>query len=299
MLLENVAGLFANLLNGSEICVPPLQTIGIRGSSDVDVLELVQGIDRYAPNSVILVPALLLGITAAAEYKLSDFESLKFVAVGGGRVAADMLARANAQNIPVYEGYGLTECGSVVALNTPKHQRAGTVGNLLPHVEAEVINGELVVSTPRMLGYLGDQQHSPTQIPTGDRVDIDSDGFVTVHGRLKNLFITAYGRNISPEWIESELQNELAIGLALVCGEAEPVNTALIVPRGEYGAADVAHAIAHCNQRLPDYARIGRWSLISWNELASAGGITGNGRLRRDVAMTVLDKLSKHELLGA
>ena len=69
--------------------------------------------------------------------QLPDAEAA-FVAVGGARVPATLLERAHALGIPAYEGYGLSECHSVVALNTPGACRAGSVGRVLPHVRVEV-----------------------------------------------------------------------------------------------------------------------------------------------------------------
>ena len=281
LLLENTAGLFANLLNGSEIFVPQLNKLGIDGSSDLTLPEFIAGLDRFTPDSIILVPALLLGVVAAAEFGLSEFPYLEFVAVGGGRIARSLLERASSQNIPVYEGYGLTECGSVLSLNTPERRAMGTVGQLLPHVQAEVINEELVVHKPIMLGYLGETIGNTSVVNTGDKVAIDEDGFVTLSGRIKNTFITSFGRNVSPEWIESELQSEIAIAQASVFGEALPRNIAVIVARGEFGDSDVEQAVQQCNARLPDYARIGQWHRVSREEMHSIDGLTANGRPRR------------------
>ncbi len=282
LLLENVAGVFANLINGSEIHVPELSRVGVRGSSEVDIVEFVSALERHAPHSLILVPALLLGVTAASEFGLGKFTSLKFIAVGGGRVALALLERAEHQHLPVFEGYGLTECGSVVALNTPQARRAGTVGRLLPHVRATVVEGELVVSHPTMVGVLGETARADGVVATGDAVEVDESGYVRVRGRLKNTYITAFGRNVSPEWVESELLNELSVGYAAVFGEGREAATALLVARGEASDTDLAAAVAACNARLPDYARIGTWHRATRQQLEAVDGLTANGRIRRD-----------------
>lgn len=290
LLLEQVAGLYANLINGSRIDIPNLADIGIRGSSDIDVPVFANAIAERAPESLILVPQLLLGLIVVAEFGLVHFSSLKFVAVGGGKVTTDLLARAEACKLPVYEGYGLTECVSVVALNTPADRRPGTVGKLLPHVKAHVCDGELIVTEPRMLGYLGDESTRVEVIKTGDLVAMDNEGYVTVQGRKRNVFITAFGRNVSPEWLEAELQCEIEIALSLVTGEASPTNTALIIPRGDANAASIQAAIERCNARLPDYARISSWLAVPLAELVEAGGVTGNGRIRRTAALGLLNQ---------
>jgi len=297
LLLENTAGLFANLLNGSTIYVPDLAEIGVQGSSQVDVGQFVKGIETFGPDSIIVVPALLLAITASAEFGLVHFKHFKFVAVGGGRVTPELLHRAAQQNIPVYEGYGLTECGSVITLNTPMAQKIGSVGRLLPHVEASVENEELIVTRPRMLGVIGDLD-TCTEVATGDRVAIDVDGYLTVYGRLKNTFITAYGRNVSPEWVESELQNELCISHAAVFGEAAEINTALLLPRGEPSDADLDAAVSASNLRLPDYAQIGAWHRVTAADMHHYNGLTSNGRVRRQAWQELFNFMTQPEQLG-
>ena len=298
LLLENVAGLFANLMNGSEIFVPALDEIGIRGSSDVDIVVLSQSFDQYQPHSAIVVPALLLGLTAAAEFGVTGYQSLKFLAVGGGRVAHSLLQRAESQGLLVYEGYGLTECGSVVSMNRPGAMRAGTVGRLLPHVRGRVTNGELVITQPRLLGIVGCTDEFCDFVATGDLAEFDDDGYLTIHGRLKNLFITAFGRNVSPEWVEAELQNELVVGLAAVFGEARESNVAVLVPRGEPSDDDLQQAVDRCNERLPDYARVGHWRRLEMAQLHQMGGLTGNGRIKRDAIAEAVSDFEQIKQLG-
>ncbi|HAL21818.1 MAG TPA: long-chain acyl-CoA synthetase, partial [Stenotrophomonas sp.] len=230
-LLENVAGLYAALLSGAEIALPSLHEIGYTGAAGLDVPTLLSCLNRYHPESIILVPQLLLALVTAAEQGAELPASLRYLAVGGGRVSPGLLSRARRLGLPVFEGYGLTECGSVVCLNRPGAQRDGTVGRPLPHVRVHSVDGEIVVSGARALGYLGGDSLPEGPIHTGDLGHVDADGFVHVTGRRKNVFITAFGRNVSPEWIESELLAHPAIAQALVWGEGQADNVALLVPR--------------------------------------------------------------------
>jgi long-chain acyl-CoA synthetase len=285
LLLENVAGVYANLGNGNRIGVPYLVDIGISGSSGLDVARFVTAQTDWRPQSIILVPQLLLALTAAAEFGMRLPDSYRFVAVGGGKVPASLIERARAAGIPAFEGYGLTECGSVVALNLPAASRPGSVGRPLGNVAVEAVDGELHVFGSSMLGYLG-QKRAASPVATGDLGTVDAEGFVHVSGRRKNGFITAFGRNVSPEWVESELQTELAIGYAAVFGESLAANVALVVPRGEQSGDAIRRAIAAANARLPDYARIAAWRLLEPEAFRRAGCLTANGRLRRDVIIT-------------
>ena len=85
----------------------------------LDAARLLGTLSREQPNSLILVPELLQVLVVAAERGWQPPASLQFVAVGGAKVSRELLERADAAGIPVYEGYGLSECASVVCLNTP------------------------------------------------------------------------------------------------------------------------------------------------------------------------------------
>ncbi|WP_295914527.1 AMP-binding protein [uncultured Xanthomonas sp.] len=285
-LLENVGGLYAPLLSGAQIALPSLAEIGYSGAAGLDIPTLIACLHRYQPHSVILVPQLLLGLVMAAERGVPLPASLRYLAVGGGRVGPGLLRRAAALQLPVFEGYGLTECASVVALNRPEAQRLGSVGRPLPHARVQVVDGELQVEGVRCLGYLGAPGPAPGPIATGDLGHVDADGFVHITGRRKHVFITAFGRNVSPEWVESELLQHPLIAQAVVCGEARAHNLAVLWPRraGEDDAA-LRGALAEVNAGLPDYARVAGFVRAAAPFSAADGLLTGNGRPRRDAIL--------------
>lgn len=277
-LLENVAGLYAPILQQVTVNVLPLAQLGFNGANQFNVFAFLQQLEKIQPQACILVPQLLMALVLACEKGFPVPAHLKFIAVGGGKVSTAMLARANALGLPVYEGYGLSECGSVVCLNRPGDSRMGAVGKPLEHTQVEInTDGEIVVRGRFMLGYLGEDQEV-TEIATGDLGSIDTDGFVYVSGRKKNLFITAYGRNVNPEWVEAELISHPAIAQATVFGEAMAENVAVITPRTGFQWSDVEEALSDINMHLPDYARVGR--IIRSDEPFSTnnGLATANGR---------------------
>ncbi|MBB5863202.1 long-subunit acyl-CoA synthetase (AMP-forming) [Xanthomonas arboricola] len=220
-LLENVAGLYATLLSGAQVALPSLAQIGYTGASGLDVPSLLHCLQRYQPESVILVPQLLLALVSAAEQGVALPASLRYIAVGGGHIGPSLLARAGALGLPVFEGYGLTECGSVVCLNRPDAVRAGSVGQALAHARVQIVDGEIQVDGVRALGYLGEETLPPGPVRTGDLGHVDRDGFVHITGRRKHVFITAFGRNVSPEWVESELLQHPLLAQVVVWGEAQ------------------------------------------------------------------------------
>src|SRR5690606_12402964 len=145
-LLENIAGIHAPLLAGATCLLPPADVTGISYAGP-DVSRRLACISSSRPDSIVLVPELLRLLVGAAERSWKVPDSLRFVAVGGAAVSVDLLARAESLGLPVFEGYGLSECASVVCLNTPDARRRGSVGRPLPHARVRVADdGQIMVS---------------------------------------------------------------------------------------------------------------------------------------------------------
>ncbi len=279
LLLENVAGIYAPLLRGAEIALPGLADLGWRGMAGFDPGALQRVVLETRPNSLILVPELLKAwVMTLRGQSVSD--SLRFIAVGGARCDVALIVAARQQGLPVYEGYGLTECGSVVSLNHPGSDRAGTVGRPLPHVRLTVdATQEIHISALGFLGYLGDSAAGdcPADYATGDLGHLDADGFLYLSGRQKNLLITAFGRNIAPEWIEAALTAQPEIAQAVAVGDARPWLAAVLVTMPGVSAEALSAAVARANAGLPDYARVGAW-VTAVPFTPGNGMATGNGR---------------------
>jgi long-chain acyl-CoA synthetase len=266
VLLENVGGVYAPLAAGMELCVPPLGEVGMRGSSSFDPPACLAAIERWQADSLILLPQMLAALCAALERGARPPRSLKFAAVGGAKVSVALIERARALGLPVYEGYGLSECASVVALNLPGAERIGSVGRPLAHAAVRIVDGEIHVQG----------------ISTGDLGRLDADGFLHIDGRRKHVLITSFGRNVSPEWPEAELLSGHAIAQAAVFGEARARLCALLVPAPGAGAGAIEAQVRAANERLPDYAQIGAWLRADAPFTPQNGFATANGRARRD-----------------
>lgn len=281
-LLENVGGVYAAFLAGACVDLVPQAGLGMTGASGFDVARFIRTLHEHRPHSLILLPQLLLALVAAAEQGAAMPDSLRFAAVGGARVSPGLLLRAEALDLPVFEGYGLSECASVVCVNTPAARRIGTVGRPLAHAAVRLAaDGEVEVRGARMLGYLGEPAPAGEWLPTGDLGHFE-DGFLVLHGRKKHQFVTAFGRNVNPEWVEAELAEQAPIAQAWVHGEALAANVAVIVPRrADCTDADIAAAVAAANATLPDYARVQRWLRADAPFTPANGLLTANGRLRR------------------
>lgn len=281
VLLENVAGLYASLLAGGCYHAATLAEVGMGQAFRPDFARLLTAIVSTGASTLILVPELLRGLIAA-QGQARMTTNLQMIAVGGARVSPDLLNAAKALGLPVVEGYGLSECASVVALNSPDDAVSGTVGKPLPHLEVALADdGEILVSTRPFLGYVGGPA-GPRRLRTGDIGAFDAEGRLRIEGRKANTIITAFGRNVAPEWIESELLAQPEILQAMAMGEADAALSALIVPMPGVAAEAVEAAVQRTNARLPDYARIADWRITPPFDPA-AGQLTPNGRPRREV----------------
>lgn len=306
LLLENVAGLYAPLWRAMPIHLPSLQELGWQGMAGFDPAELNAAVNAKNPGSLILVPELLKAwsLYLAATGK-RPATSLTYVAVGGARVDPALLRQARQLGIPAYQGYGLTECGSVISLNRPGDD-ADDVGRPLGHAEISIEDGEVMARTQAFLGYAGAaEMASGGTFPTGDLGELTTDGHVRLAGRRKNLLITSFGRNISPEWVESILLAQPVVAQAVVTGDSRPSLSAILVGFPGIPEESLAQAVAAANAQLPDYARIEHW--LSSPPFSTQNGMaTGNGRPVRsaitdhfaaDIAALYHTKESHHVVL--
>ncbi len=282
-LLENLAGVYAPLLAGGKVIAPPLAEVGLDGSSGLNIKQLLAAIDKYQPSTLIVVPEMLNALTLSADAGWQPPDSLQFVAVGGGKTSPELLCRAHSAGLPVYEGYGLSECSSVVSLNVPAANRVGAVGRPLPHVSVSIIDGEIVVAGSAFLGYANHADSwGKDVVHTGDLGHIDNDGYLHVDGRLTNRLISSFGRNLSPEWVESELLAGPVLRQAVVIGDDRPHCAALVLPhKPSTSDSEIAEWIDKVNIKLPDYAHVRSWYRLP-KALATADGLlTENGRPKR------------------
>ena len=282
VLLENVAGVYAPLLAGARVVVPPLASVGLEGSSRFDPQRLDAAVAGCGAHSVIVLPQMLRAWTAWRHANHGGAASLRLVAAGGASVGAANLLAARAVGLPAYEGYGLSEGASVQTLNVPGADRPGSAGCVLPHARLRITTeGEIEVSGSLMLGYLGGPA-APAWWPSGDLGLIDGDGFLNVRGRRSNVLITAFGRNVAPEWVEAQLQSQPAIAQAVVFGNDAPALSAVLWPaRAELPDGALERAVQFANAALPDYARVAHWVRARAPFDEAHGMATANGRPRR------------------
>ena len=289
LLLETISAIFLPLLVGGRAHFATESATIFDGARRLDLVSLFED---ARPTCTVLAPQLLgLWVQQLLGAGRRAPERLRFVAVGGAPTPPALIEAAWAVGIPVYEGYGLSECCSVVTLNRPGALKKGSVGHPLPGLKVFIDEGEIVVEGPSVMeGYLGGPNLSGTW-RTGDLGSLDEAGYLTIFGRKDNLIVTSLGRNVSPEWIETMLLADRRIGLCMVFGHGEPRLRALIVPSAA-GAAWFAKTvrderlalISQCCDGAPSYAVPQEVVVMPLHEIARLGLVTANGQFRRKEA---------------
>lgn len=181
-------------------------------------------------------------------WKLDKLVVSKLRKLGGGRIRLLVSGSAPLEKriartfrnlgFNLIEGYGLTETSPVVCTLVPGEEKIGSVGKPFPGVEIRIgPDSEVLVRGPNVMkGYLNKPQETAKTIDpdgwlhTGDQGRIDPDGNLVITGRLKEIIVTAYGKNIAPVPVEQALCGSRYFEQAVVIGDSRPFLVALIVP---------------------------------------------------------------------
>ncbi|SFR31240.1 long-chain acyl-CoA synthetase [Robiginitalea myxolifaciens] len=164
--------------------------------------------------------------------------------VSGSAALQPRLARVfAAAGIPVMEGYGLTETSPVISVNDQRNRgwKIGSVGRIITGVEVKIASdGEILCKGPNvMLGYYKDPEKTNEVLEngyfhTGDIGEIDSEGFLRITDRKKEMFKTSGGKYVAPQLLENRLKQSRFIEQVMVVGEGEKMPAALIQPNFEF-----------------------------------------------------------------
>lgn len=265
-----------------------------------------------------VLPPLLAVKHAAAHHlvfrKIHDVFGgrVKYLLCGGAPMPMYLLEFFNAVGLLILEGYGLTETVAPAAVNREEHFKFGTVGQLIPGMEAKFApDGELYLRGQGLFqGYFKDPEATAAAIDpegwfhTGDIAAMDDEGFITITDRKKDLIVTAGGKNIAPQNIENLIRTMPIISQVMVYGDRRKYLTALITLNekelldfaGRENLAEmqwtdltrhakvqqaVSEHVAAVNSFLAPYEQIKRFVILPQDFTEEAGELTPTLKIRR------------------
>lgn len=207
-----------------------------------DMKRAVGLIPVVKPTCLVVVPGLAEIIVSLAKVKGKEFlGNLNTLIVGAAPVPPRLMDDFRAFGIFPFPGYGLTEGANLTCANMDAATKPHSMGIIYPGQEVKVVNGELWIKGDNIMdGYYNDPEATAAVmedgfLKTGDLVEFDEDGFITIVGRIKNLIILPNGENVSPEEIEDTFYKESFVKDCLVTEQqmnGEAVIAIEILPYG-------------------------------------------------------------------
>ena len=217
---------------------------------------------------------------------------IKALVSGGAALHYDVALFFAALGVPLFQGYGLTECAPVISVNGPGATRLHTVGRPIPGMEVRIAeDGEILARGPSVMrGYWRDdvgtsQVLRDGWLHTGDIGVIDRDGFLQITDRKKDIIVTSGGDNVAPQRVEGVLALQPEIDQAIVYGDGQPHLVALIVPDAEF-----AKAYARRNGLQPELAQ-----LVQHKDFERA---LGEAVTRANESLSVIERVRHFRLMA-
>lgn len=215
--------------------VQPHLFIGVPRIYEKIYSNVKAAIDGKAVLRVGLKLPLLSGIFRKALKKKIGMKTCRFAVTGAAPINPDILELFQSLGIPIFEGYGMTENTAGATLNYAEQNRIGSVGPVFPGTEMKVADdGELLIRGPHVMkGYYKDQKATDAVLRdgwlyTGDVGTIDSDGFVKITGRKKEIYVNSGGKNIAPLVIEETMKSMPLVSQCFLVGDARKYCSALL-----------------------------------------------------------------------
>ena len=178
-----------------------------------------------------------------SKWKEAVGNNLDFIACGSAALQPRLASIFGAAEIPIMEGYGLTETSPLVAINDLRNNgyKIGTVGKVIDKVEVKIADdGEILCKGPNvMMGYYKEEALTKEAIVdgyfhTGDIGEIDNEGFLKITDRKKEIFKTSGGKYISPQLLENTMKQSRFIEQIMVIGDGQKMPAAFIQPNFDF-----------------------------------------------------------------
>ena len=266
------------------------------------------------PDQLFSIPHAIYNELVYSKMREAVGGNLRMVVCGGGALNKSICRFLMNVGIPIYEGYGLTECSPVLSVNSPRAVRAGSVGHVLTHLDVKIgENNEVLAKGDSVFKGYYNMPELNAQIftedgylKTGDQGYFDEDGYLFLTGRLKELLKTSTGKYVCPNPIELELNRHPLIEQALVIANNRKFASALIFLNAENAkrflkrsetefklgrALESRHVheainrhIERVNKKLNHWEQIRKWSLIGDPLSVKSGLLTPTLKIRRTAA---------------
>lgn len=235
---------------------------------------------------------------------------LRMAVSGAAPLGKDLADFYAAIGMPIYEGYGLTE-GGIVALNPSGRVKPGSIGKPLPGVEMKIADdGELLLRTPTAFtGYHLDSGATQSVlrdgwVHTGDVAEFDSEGYVYITGRKKEVLVNSNGKKVYPAMIEGLFKMEPLVNQVLLVGDKQPYVAALLTLNHTHAetlpginarngmtpaelvsappvAAEVKRIVQKVNRQLAPFEQIRRYHVLERDFTIEDGELTPTMKVRR------------------
>ena len=230
----------------------------------------------------------------------------------------------SAAGMPIMEGYGLTETSPVISVNEQANKgfKIGTVGRIIDGVEVKIAeDGEILAKGPNIMqGYYKDSEKTATVIKdgyfhTGDKGEIDKEGFLKITGRTKEMFKTSGGKYVVPPLLEGELKQSRFIEQVMVVGEGEKMPAALVQPNFVFirewierkghdigtSCKDIANSqividriqreVDECNKNFGKWEQIKKFELTPEEWSIDSGQLTPTMKMKRAIIKEIYKDL--------
>jgi long-chain acyl-CoA synthetase len=239
---------------------------------------------------------------------------VRFFISGSAALNREIAEWFNAAGIVILEGYGMTENFAGATVNHPDENRIGTVGRALPGSEVKIGDGdEVLLRGPHVMGGYHNLPEETARtldsegwLHTGDKGSLDAEGFLTITGRIKELFKTSGGKYIAPPAIEAKFkaicpyasqfmvfgeERNYVVALVTLDPDALPGWAAENGVSGDYSAivkSDACHQMVQgyvdeLNKNLNRWETIKKWELLDHDLTVESGELTPSMKVKRTV----------------
>ncbi len=192
--------------------------------------------EKPVPLPLRIARWLAYGLVFRNLRQMMGVDRCRYLLTGGAPIAPELVRWYLALGLPLLDAYGQTEAAGIICFVRPGRMRLGTVGQAMPGIELRIApNGEVLVRGSSVFaGYLNQPELTRATLAdgwlhTGDVGAIDADGFLRITDRLKDIIVTAGGKNIAPSEIENSLKCSPYIADAIVLGDRRKYLTALVL----------------------------------------------------------------------